>query len=60
MQVYNDNHYAVDIFTLNGDTIGSWLAAHSDEAFPIDFPRTFFAWDCMQAYLIDPTGWAVQ
>ena len=36
------------------------MEEHKDEAFPIDFPKTFFAWDCDQDYLIDPTGWAVQ
>ena len=38
----------------------AWLKAHESEAFPINFPTTSFAWDCMQEYLIDPTGWSVQ
>ena len=57
---YNDNHYAVDLRGFSGDTMSAWLKAHESSAFPIDFPRTTFAWDCMQEYLIDPTGWAVQ
>ena len=57
---YNDNHYAVDLRSFSGDDIATWLEAHSSEAFPINFPTTWFAWDCMQEYLIDPTGWAVQ
>ena len=57
---YNDNHYAVDLPGFSGDTMSAWLKAHESEAFPINFPTTSFAWDCMQEYLIDPTGWSVQ
>ena len=57
---YNDNHYAVDLGSFSGDNITAFMIAHKAEAFPIDFPKTFYAWDCDQDYLIDPTGWAIQ
>ena len=57
---YNDNHYAVDLQSFSGDKITTFMYAHNRSAFPIDFPKTFFAWDCDQDYLIDPTGWAIQ
>ena len=57
---YNDNHYAVDLQSFSGDKITTFMYAHNHSAFPIDFPKTFFAWDCDQDYLIDPTGWAIQ
>lgn len=57
---YNDNHYAVDLMGMSGTSIASWFTKHKAEAFPIDFPKTYFAWDCMQEYIIDPTGFAIQ
>lgn len=58
---YNDNHYAVDLGgSFSGPKITAFMTAHKDEAFPIDFPKTFYAWDCDQDYLIDPTGWSIQ
>ena len=58
---YNDNHYAVDLVGFTGSsTIEDFCTDHYDEAFPINFPTTFFAWDCDQSYLIDPTGWSIQ
>ena len=57
---YLDNHYAVDLRGFNGTSIADWLEANKDDAFPIDWPRTYFAWVCTQSYIIDPTGWAIQ
>lgn len=58
---YHDNHYAVDLSDYKGDNLAAWLKNNYDQAFPIDFPdKTYFAWNCMQSYLIDYTGWAVQ
>lgn len=56
---YNDNHYAVDTM-MDGSYITTWFEKHNSSAFPINFPTTFFAWDCMQEYIIDPTGWSIQ
>ena len=40
---------AVDLPGFSGDSIAAYLKANSGNAFPIDFPKTFFAWDCMQS-----------
>ena len=57
---YNDNHYAVDLMGFDGSDIAQFCTDNYDDAFPIDYPNTYFAWDCTQDYLIDPTGWAIQ
>jgi hypothetical protein len=57
---YNDNHYAVDLMGFSGAKITAFLTEHEKDAFPINFPTTWYAWDCDQEYLIDPTGWAIQ
>ena len=56
----NDNHYAVDLMGFDGSDIAQFCTDNYDDAFPINYPSTYFAWDCTQDYLIDPTGWSIQ
>ena len=50
----------MDLPGFSGDSISKWCSANEGDAFPIEFPSTWFAWDCDQNYLIDPTAWSIQ
>ena len=59
---YCDNHYAVDL-QISAASIVSYVNAHQSAAYPITTAPpspTFWSYNCMQNYAIDPTGWSIQ